>query len=93
MGHRLGLGDPGRRDRQRRLRRAGPDAHRAPDPGYAGALFGLHLYTWALITFLAAAAAAAAALFLTPVGEPLDAGLTFPALRRAGVVTLVVIGL
>ncbi|MFB7179985.1 disulfide bond formation protein B [Streptomyces sp. NPDC056257] len=62
-----------------------------PDPGYAGALFGLHLYTWALITFLAAAAAAAAALFLTPAGEPLDAGLTSPALRRAGVVTLAVI--
>ncbi|WP_327412096.1 hypothetical protein [Streptomyces sp. NBC_01233] len=57
-----------------------------PDPGYAGALFGLHLYTWALITFLAAVAAAAA-LFLTPSGEPLDAGLTSPALRRAGAVT------
>nr|MDT0516181.1 disulfide bond formation protein B [Streptomyces sp. DSM 41633] len=62
-----------------------------PDPGYAGALFGLHLYTWALITFLAAAVAAAAALFLTPSAEPLDAGLTSPALRRAGVVTLAVL--
>ncbi|WP_330297286.1 disulfide bond formation protein B [Streptomyces sp. NBC_00503] len=62
-----------------------------PDPGYAGALFGLHLYTWALITFLAAALAAAAALFLTPVAEPLDAGLASPALRRAGAVTLAVL--
>ncbi|MFE6835045.1 disulfide bond formation protein B [Streptomyces sp. NPDC057705] len=62
-----------------------------PDPGYAGALFGLHLYTWALITFLAAAVAAAAALFPTPSAEPLDAGLTSPALRRAGAVTLAVL--
>lgn len=58
-----------------------------PDPGYAGTLFGLHLYTWALIAFLAAALAAAAALFLTPRAEPLDAGLTSPALRRVGAVT------
>ncbi|MFE2282799.1 disulfide bond formation protein B [Streptomyces sp. NPDC059443] len=62
-----------------------------PDPGYAGALFGLHLYTWALITFLAAALAAAAALFLTPWSEPLDAGPASPALRRAGAVTVAVL--
>ncbi|MFD9339560.1 disulfide bond formation protein B [Streptomyces sp. NPDC060028] len=62
-----------------------------PDPGYASALFGLHLYTWALIAFLAAALAAAGALFLTPRAEPLDAGLASPALRRAGAVTLAVL--
>ncbi|KOU18624.1 hypothetical protein ADK52_30455 [Streptomyces sp. WM6372] len=62
-----------------------------PDPGYAGALFGLHLYTWALITFLAASVAAAAALFLTPRAVPLDAGLTSPALRRASTVTSAVL--
>ncbi|MFD7081103.1 disulfide bond formation protein B [Streptomyces sp. NPDC002181] len=62
-----------------------------PDPGYAGALFGLHLYTWALITFVGAAVAAGAALFLTPRSEPLDAGLTSPALRRAAGVTSAVL--
>ncbi|WHM40467.1 disulfide bond formation protein B [Streptomyces sp. BPTC-684] len=62
-----------------------------PDPGYAGALFGLHLYTWALIAFLAAAVAAGAALFLAPEAEPLDAAVTSPALRRASAVTLAVL--
>ncbi|GGP46383.1 disulfide bond formation protein B [Streptomyces melanogenes] len=62
-----------------------------PDPGYAGALFGLHLYTWALIAFLAAAVAAGAALFLAPEAEPLDAGVASPALRRASAVTLAVL--
>ncbi|MFI6055710.1 disulfide bond formation protein B [Streptomyces violascens] len=62
-----------------------------PDPGYAGALFGLHLYTWALIAFLAAAVAAAAALFLTPRAEPLNATATSPLLRKAATVTLAVI--
>ncbi|MFB7053991.1 disulfide bond formation protein B [Streptomyces vinaceus] len=62
-----------------------------PDPGYAGALFGLHLYTWALITFVGAAVAAGAALFLTPRALPLDAGLTSPALRRASTVTSAVL--
>uniref|UniRef100_A0AAU2V0E0 Disulfide bond formation protein B n=1 Tax=Streptomyces sp. NBC_00003 TaxID=2903608 RepID=A0AAU2V0E0_9ACTN len=64
-----------------------------PDPGYAGALFGLHLYTWALIAFLAAAIAAGAALFLTPQAEPLNAAQVSPVLRRAATVTLVVITL
>ncbi|MFJ7154000.1 disulfide bond formation protein B [Streptomyces sp. NPDC101118] len=58
-----------------------------PDPGYAGALFGLHLYTWALIAFVAAALAAGAALFLTPWSEPLDAGTASPALHRAAALT------
>ncbi|WP_371649714.1 MULTISPECIES: disulfide bond formation protein B [unclassified Streptomyces] len=62
-----------------------------PDPGYAGALFGLHLYTWALIAFLAAAVAAGAALFLAPEAEPLDASVASPALRRASAVTLAVL--
>lgn len=62
-----------------------------PDPGYAGALFGLHLYTWALIAFLAAAVAAGAALFLAPEAEPLDATVASPALRGASAVTLAVL--
>ncbi|MCX5192533.1 disulfide bond formation protein B [Streptomyces sp. NBC_00249] len=62
-----------------------------PDPGYAGALFGLHLYTWALIAFLAAALGAGAALFLTSWVEPLDAPAASPALRRAATVTLAVL--
>ncbi|MGW1076018.1 disulfide bond formation protein B [Streptomyces sp. NPDC002537] len=62
-----------------------------PDPGYAGALFGLHLYTWALIAFLGAALAAGAALFLTPQAEPLDAAGASPLLRKAATVTLVLI--
>ncbi|MFJ1567869.1 hypothetical protein [Streptomyces erythrochromogenes] len=45
-----------------------------PDPGCAGALFGLHLCTWALIAFPAAAAAAAFALFVVPFAEPPVAG-------------------
>ncbi|MGW1866195.1 disulfide bond formation protein B [Streptomyces mauvecolor] len=64
-----------------------------PDPGYAGALFGLHLYTWALIAFLGAAVAAAAALFLTPQAEPLNATAASPLLRKAATVTLAVITL
>ncbi|MER5929054.1 disulfide bond formation protein B [Streptomyces sp. NPDC002054] len=62
-----------------------------PDPGYAGALFGLHLYTWALIAFLAAAVAAGIALFLTDRAQPLDAGTASPALRRAAGITLAVL--
>ncbi|MFJ7203743.1 disulfide bond formation protein B [Streptomyces sp. NPDC098789] len=62
-----------------------------PDPGYAGALFGLHLYTWALIAFLAAAIAAGVALFLTPQAEPLDAAAQCSALRAMGGVTLAVL--
>ncbi|MEV6955385.1 disulfide bond formation protein B [Streptomyces sp. NPDC051183] len=62
-----------------------------PDPGYAGALFGLHLYTWAAITFLTAVLAAAVNLVLTQVAQPLDAARTSPALRRAATVTLAVL--
>lgn len=62
-----------------------------PDPGYAGALLGLHLYTWAAITFGLAVLASAANLVLTPVAEPLDAGLRSPALRRAATFTLAVL--
>ncbi|MBL1078048.1 disulfide bond formation protein B [Nocardia sp. 2] len=58
-----------------------------PDPGYAGALFGLHLYTWALIAFLAAVLAAAIALFLTPFAEPGTAAALSAALRKAAAVT------
>lgn len=54
-----------------------------PDPGYAGALFGLHLYTWALIAFLAAVAAGGIMLFLTQFAEPATAAVTSGALRTA----------
>ncbi|MEV7415911.1 disulfide bond formation protein B [Streptomyces sp. NPDC089919] len=64
-----------------------------PDPGYAGALFGLHLYTWALIAFLAAATAAGLALFLTDRAEPRDAGVSCRALASAAPVTLGVLAL
>ncbi|MFJ4657073.1 disulfide bond formation protein B [Nocardia sp. NPDC088792] len=60
-----------------------------PDPGYAGALFGLHLYTWALITFVAAAFAAAVALFLTQFAEPLAAASA--GLRTAARITPMVL--
>ncbi|MFC9897445.1 disulfide bond formation protein B [Nocardia sp. NPDC127579] len=46
-----------------------------PDPGYAATLFGLHLYTWSLIAFLAAVFGAALLLFLTPA-QTLDAAGT-----------------
>lgn len=59
-----------------------------PDPGYAGALFGLHLYTWAAITFFLAALAAAVNLVLADRAQPLDAAATSPALRRTAAVTL-----
>ncbi|MGW0250366.1 disulfide bond formation protein B [Nocardia goodfellowii] len=49
-----------------------------PDPGYAGTLFGLHLYTWALIGFVCAVLAAGLMLFLTPsLGAT-----TYPVRRR-----------
>ncbi|MGP3689773.1 disulfide bond formation protein B [Streptomyces sp. IBSNAI002] len=59
-----------------------------PDPGYAGALFGLHLYTWAAVTFFLAALAAGVNLVLTGAAQPLDAAAGSPALRRAAAVTL-----
>ncbi|MFD0572870.1 disulfide bond formation protein B [Kitasatospora gansuensis] len=62
-----------------------------PDPGYAGALFGLHLYTWAAITFFLAALAGGVNLVLTDQARPLDAATGSPALRRAAVVTLAVL--
>ncbi|QLY33839.1 disulfide bond formation protein B [Nocardia huaxiensis] len=62
-----------------------------PDPGYAGALFGLHLYTWALITFIAAAFTAGVALFLTQFAEPGAVAATSAALRRAATVSLTVL--
>ncbi|WP_330331618.1 disulfide bond formation protein B [Streptomyces sp. NBC_00536] len=64
-----------------------------PDPGYAGALFGLHLYTWAAITFLVAVLAAAVNLVLTHQAQPLDAARTSPALHRAAGLTLAVLAL
>ncbi|MFG2146417.1 disulfide bond formation protein B [Streptomyces sp. NPDC048696] len=62
-----------------------------PDAGYAGALFGLHLYTWAAITFGAAVLVAGINLVLVHRSEPLDAGLASPALRRTGTFTLAVL--
>ncbi|MFJ8012098.1 disulfide bond formation protein B [Streptomyces sp. NPDC096339] len=59
-----------------------------PDPGYAGALFGLHLYTWAAITFGLAVLAGAVNLVLIHSARPLDAARTSPALRRAAGITL-----
>ncbi|MEV6771090.1 disulfide bond formation protein B [Nocardia sp. NPDC051030] len=58
-----------------------------PDPGYAGALFGLHLYTWAFITFVLAILASAIALFLTAVSEPGTVARTSAALSRAAKIT------
>lgn len=37
-----------------------------PDPGYGSAVFGLHLYTWALFVFCAELAAVGLALLLMP---------------------------
>lgn len=62
-----------------------------PDPGYAGTLFGLHLYTWALLVFIAAVIACAIVLILAPMSEPLDAGVNSPAFRKAASVTLTVL--
>ncbi|MFD8287748.1 disulfide bond formation protein B [Streptomyces lavendulae] len=62
-----------------------------PDPGYAGALFGLHLYTWAAITFLVAALAAAVNLVLAHGFQPLGSAQASPALRAAGGFTLAVL--
>ncbi|MEV6275403.1 disulfide bond formation protein B [Nocardia sp. NPDC051832] len=56
-----------------------------PDPGYAGALLGLHLYTWAFITFFAAAFAGGAALFL---GAGREIAEPSAAQRRAGTLTM-----
>ncbi|MCJ0873015.1 disulfide bond formation protein B [Streptomyces sp. AP-93] len=68
--------------------------HIAPgDPGYAGALFGLHLYTWAAITFFLAALAAGVNLVLADQAAPLDAAAGSPALRRAATLTLAVLAL
>ncbi|WP_407836627.1 disulfide bond formation protein B [Streptomyces sp. DSM 116496] len=68
--------------------------HIAPgDPGYAGALFGLHLYTWAAITFFLAALAAGVTLVLADRAAPLDAAAGSPALRRAAALTLAVLAL
>ncbi|TDU76730.1 hypothetical protein [Streptomyces sp. KS 21] len=64
----------------RRAQRAGPGLDHRPLP-----------QGWALIAFPAAAVAAGAALFLTPRAQALDAGLTSPALRRAGPVTSAVL--
>ncbi|MGW6709145.1 disulfide bond formation protein B [Streptomyces sp. NPDC054956] len=61
------------------------------DPGYAGALFGLHLYTWAAITFFLAALAAGVNLVLAEEVRPLDSATGSPALRRAATVTLAVL--
>ncbi|GAB0103710.1 disulfide bond formation protein B [Nocardia sp. JMUB6875] len=58
-----------------------------PDPGYAGALFGLHLYTWAFITFVMAVLAAGIVLFLAAFSEPGRVSATSQALRRAARIT------
>ncbi|GAA0301121.1 disulfide bond formation protein B [Streptomyces polychromogenes] len=62
-----------------------------PDPGYAGALFGLHLYTWAAIVFLAAVLSAAVNLVLAREFQPLGSAQATPALRRAAGLTLTVL--
>ncbi|MBH1939197.1 disulfide bond formation protein B [Streptomyces sp. AV19] len=62
-----------------------------PDPGYAGALFGLHLYTWALVAFVLAVLACGINLVLVDKSEPLDAGTTSPLLGKAARVTLAVL--
>ncbi|MEC3920539.1 disulfide bond formation protein B [Nocardia sp. CDC160] len=66
--------------------------HIAPnDPGYAGALLGLHLYTWAFITFVMAVLAAGIVLFLSAFSEPGRVAATSTALRRAAKVTPMVL--
>ncbi|MFJ8387699.1 disulfide bond formation protein B [Streptomyces sp. NPDC094438] len=62
-----------------------------PDPGYAGALFGLHLYTWAAITFFLAALAAGVNLVLAHEAQPLDAATASRALRTTGSFSLYVL--
>ncbi|MCF2527853.1 disulfide bond formation protein B [Yinghuangia soli] len=47
-----------------------------PDPGYGGTVFGLHLYTWALITFVLAIVAAGVMLVFCRETEPLDSDYT-----------------
>ena len=42
------------------------------DPGFGGTVFGLHLYTWALITFVLSILAAGVMLLLCRETEPLD---------------------
>jgi hypothetical protein len=59
-----------------------------PDPGYAGALWGLHLYTWALIAFVCAVLAAGVMLFLAPEVAPSPGPNHAPGLRKAAVYTL-----
>ncbi|MGH3709324.1 MAG: disulfide bond formation protein B [Pseudonocardiaceae bacterium] len=43
-----------------------------PDPGYGSAVFGLHPYTWALITFTVSILVAGASLALSYELEPID---------------------
>ncbi|GAM50299.1 hypothetical protein NSK11_contig00147-0011 [Nocardia seriolae] len=58
-----------------------------PDPGYAGTLLGLHLYTWAFITFVLAVLAAGIVLFLAAYSEPGKVAAPSAALRRAAAIT------
>ncbi|MFD6463646.1 hypothetical protein [Streptomyces roseolus] len=59
-----------------------------PDPGYAGTLWGLHLYTWALIAFVSAVLVAGVMLFLTPELEAFETTNSAPGLRKAAACTL-----
>lgn len=46
-----------------------------PDPGYGSAIFGLHMYTWGLILFIAEVLAVALNLIIAPRDwKPFDAG-------------------
>lgn len=47
-----------------------------PAPGYGGTVFGLHLYTWALITFTLSVVAAGAMMLFCRETEPLDTPYT-----------------
>ena len=64
-----GVGAARGTDRLGHLHPADPAAHPSPgDPGYGSPMLGLHLYTWALITFFIVAVFVAVALILVPRG-------------------------
>lgn len=49
-----------------------------PDPGYGDPVFGLHLYTWALLVFVAEIIAAGVNLVFARELEPRNAGFGWP---------------
>lgn len=62
------------------------------DPGYGSAVLGLHLYTWALITFVIVIAFCAVALLLMPRAVPTAPGRSWLG-KFGGFITMVVVWL